>query len=958
MTMKAVQSVSAILLALAIVSFSQAETIYVDEDNVAGPWDGTPEHPYQHIQDGIDAASNGDTVLVRDGMYKGAGNVNLDFHGKAITVRSEDGPDNCIIDCEKVVSTRGFYFHSGEGPDSVVDGLTIQNGSSGFWPDDRNGGGIYCRDNSSPTIRNNIITKNWATFGSGIYCDSSSPMIANNMIIENWATDGGGILVKSNSSPEIMNNSIAENIADEGGGIYCVSSSPMIKGNIITENVGFDCGGGGIYCDSSTPAIVGNTIAENSGSTGEGAFYGFGGGGIACHSGSSAKITDNVIIGNWAGFGGGIHCNASSAIVANNTVVGNMGGGGAGICCYWNSYVTVTNTILWENRAYVSLSSILVEDCWDPVDSGVYISHSNVQGGLSGCHGPFLTWGPGNMDAVPLFVDAANGDYHLRGSSPCMGRGITSPDVPDEDIEGNPRPNPPGSNPDIGAYENSLPAPSVSSTLIIQAFSPVDLVVTDPKLRTISKDASTIPYAVYIQTDSNGDGDPDDTVVILDALLGNYIIQVLPEPGASPADTYTLDISYGDETVRLAENVSVQDIPADPYIFFYPLLDMKQGWNLISLPLEPPDADPGAVLSSISGSYNSVWAFEPGAGWTVYAPGVPIGLERMEPDRGYWIKMDERGSLIVQGEDPEQTDISLRGGEWNLVGYSSRTSRNAENCMSQVEDSINSVWEYDAKDETWFIYMPGGPSNLEVMRPGVGYWMKADQECVWDINATTQLAAPALALKSGRGFASADRPEIPYMVWGSVEIDGVKVTGKDTTYHTPIAVTLEIDGEVQYSCILRASKQCGDFYVLHVPSYMDGSAQPELYVRMDGNIVKTFPIPMGRSGEIIRFDLSIRIAPKVSLLRQNYPNPFNPDTWIPYQLREDNDVVIMIYASTGRLARTLDLGRKPAGFYTDREKAAYWDGKNEAGEYVASGVYFYSIKAGDLTATRKMVIVR
>lgn len=95
---------------------------------------------------------------------------------------------------------------------------------------------------------------------------------------------------------------------------------------------------------------------------------------------------------------------------------------------------------------------------------------------------------------------------------------------------------------------------------------------------------------------------------------------------------------------------------------------------------------------------------------------------------------------------------------------------------------------------------------------------------------------------------------------------------------------------------------------------------------------------------------------KSDRLYQNYPNPFNPDTWIPYQLAEYVDIVIRIYNGSGQLIKTLDLGNKPAGFYTARDKAAYWDGKNEAGEEVASGTYFYSIKAGDFAATMKMVV--
>jgi hypothetical protein len=93
-------------------------------------------------------------------------------------------------------------------------------------------------------------------------------------------------------------------------------------------------------------------------------------------------------------------------------------------------------------------------------------------------------------------------------------------------------------------------------------------------------------------------------------------------------------------------------------------------------------------------------------------------------------------------------------------------------------------------------------------------------------------------------------------------------------------------------------------------------------------------------------------------LLQNYPSIFNPDTWIPYQLAQDVDVTIRIYDAGGRAIRTLNLGRKLAGFYTTKSKAAYWDGRNEAGEPVASGIYFYTIQAGEFTATKKMIVTR
>ena len=98
------------------------------------------------------------------------------------------------------------------------------------------------------------------------------------------------------------------------------------------------------------------------------------------------------------------------------------------------------------------------------------------------------------------------------------------------------------------------------------------------------------------------------------------------------------------------------------------------------------------------------------------------------------------------------------------------------------------------------------------------------------------------------------------------------------------------------------------------------------------------------------------MVPKETLLLANYPNPFNPETWIPYQLSKPAAVMITIYAANGHIIRQLSLGHQPAGVYQSRSRAAYWDGRNSVGEPVASGVYFYTLTAGDFSATRKMLI--
>ena len=100
------------------------------------------------------------------------------------------------------------------------------------------------------------------------------------------------------------------------------------------------------------------------------------------------------------------------------------------------------------------------------------------------------------------------------------------------------------------------------------------------------------------------------------------------------------------------------------------------------------------------------------------------------------------------------------------------------------------------------------------------------------------------------------------------------------------------------------------------------------------------------------------MRPDKTELLPNYPNPFNPETWIPYHLARSADVMLTIYDTTGVLVRRLDLGHQPAGYYTDKTQAAYWDGRNHLGKTVGSGVYFYQLQAGDFSSTRKLVILK
>ncbi|HUS73026.1 MAG TPA: right-handed parallel beta-helix repeat-containing protein [Sedimentisphaerales bacterium] len=198
----------------------QARIITVDDNESAD---------FNNIQAAINDANDGDTISVVDGTYTGQGNRDINFLGKAITVRSQNGPETCIIDCNgsEAQPHQGFYFHNGEGANSVLDGFTITNG---------NMSGIRCYA-VSPTIRNCIITKNT---GGGIWCvHCYGVTITNCIITENLAITGGGIdcsfgMMGIGFNDIIVTNcTFSTNTAEYGGAIYIGEGSNPSMVNCI-----------------------------------------------------------------------------------------------------------------------------------------------------------------------------------------------------------------------------------------------------------------------------------------------------------------------------------------------------------------------------------------------------------------------------------------------------------------------------------------------------------------------------------------------------------------------------------------------------------------------------------------------------------------------------------------------------------------------------------------------------
>jgi hypothetical protein len=228
---------------------------------------------YPNIQAAIDNANNNDTVLVADGTYTGNGNRDIDFKGKAITVKSQNGPETCIINCQGTFSEphRGFYFHNNEDENSILQGFTITNGYS------LSGGGIYCFM-CSPKIVDCIITKSISDYGGGIETSSSKSTINDCIISNNYAyISGGGIFTTFRpdiniDGPFYNNCIISGNRSNEyGGGIVCSRSSTLINCTIFGNMA--SGGGGGIYIIGISDDVVnlhncilwGNTTSTGNG---------------------------------------------------------------------------------------------------------------------------------------------------------------------------------------------------------------------------------------------------------------------------------------------------------------------------------------------------------------------------------------------------------------------------------------------------------------------------------------------------------------------------------------------------------------------------------------------------------------------------------------------------------------------------------------------------------------------
>lgn len=446
-------------------------TYYVDDDGVAD---------FHTIQEAVDAAASGDTVVLQPGRYTGTGNWDIVVEGKTVTVRSIDPNDPVttaatVIDCRgaSTVGHRAFLITENTGVHLTLAGLTMINGATQY-----HGGAVWSRD-ATLVVTNCVFSDNQAEWwGGAVHCVNSSATFRGCRFTNgNSLGLTGGAVYCGNTLVNFANCTFESNI---GNAVVVRESRATLTDCIFQDNVGEDGGALHVYAGldnkdayvNLTRCVFLSNVSHASG----GGFHGFNAqgkidactfvantaaadGGAIYTRHSSPAITNCMFLTNFAAGVGGAVANSfeSKPQIVNCTFVGNEATSGGAIASNHDANALVSHSVLWDNVAVTGTGVYLQR-----IDTGggylarTTIRYCDIEDGLLGVQtdpGCTLTWGKGNINADPLFTGPFRDDYRLSTDSPCVDAGDPTyvPPAGTGDLDGYPRLY--GAAVDIGAYE-------------------------------------------------------------------------------------------------------------------------------------------------------------------------------------------------------------------------------------------------------------------------------------------------------------------------------------------------------------------------------------------------------------------------------------------------------------------------------------------------------------------------
>jgi hypothetical protein len=429
------------------------------------------------IQAAINAASNGDTVLVSPGTYT----ENINFNGKAITVTSTGGPKVTIIDANKLGPAATFI--SGETTTSVLKGFTLTNGVGAGPPYYTNGGGVAIAY-SSPTITQNTIVNNVDGNGGGIGSSFGSPTITQNVMRNNTASMGAGVFI---------------------GGATVAKFPPIVSNNTIEANTTYDYyfGGGLTLWAAGIVIVQNNKITNNQAPNGQG-------GGVFIANEADAQFIQNLITGNSAGAGGGVYLSVPVSSVGllfvNNTIAGNDSADGSGVWAGgFDSNDQFLNNLIIGNPGQTAFHCDTLYSSTPPI---VQFNDGWTSGG-TGFDGSCATdsGSKGNISADPTFVSPSKANYRLLAGSPAIDVGDNSAaSLPHTDIAGNPRIINGNGGPtaivDMGAYEfvpvTLAPRSLNFGTQVVGSTTTKTVTLTNAQNTSLNISSKTVPTGYMV----------------------------------------------------------------------------------------------------------------------------------------------------------------------------------------------------------------------------------------------------------------------------------------------------------------------------------------------------------------------------------------------------------------------------------------------------------------------------
>jgi len=746
--------------------------------------------------------------------------------------------------------------------------------------------------------------------GSGegaVWIDSASPFIDNCEIRQN--AERGFYLYSSASI--ISNNTISGNSANTyyGGGIYTYYGTVTISNNTISGNSANY--GGGIYTDQGTVTISNNTISGNS------VNYYYGGG--ICTDHGTVTISNNTISGNNANSYGGIRA-SGTVTISNNTISGNTISGSNGAAVYTNSSEPFTNNVIANNKAEGDGDTNAVFIDATPAFNFNSITDNSTEFALYY-----------NLPAGSPDLDATNNWW---GTTVDMEIFLMIYDFFDDASKGV-----------VNYFPYLLAPPGAPAAPEYLTITVADSIVTlnwDP-----NEEPDLDGYKVYYGQNEGGpydgtgaaEGDsPIDVGDVTTAQLSGLLV--------NSATYYFVVTAYDDEEPSnesyFSNEVSNNAAPQTP-------TNQSPADGAEDILLSPTLEADAFFDDDGDGHAASQWQVdvEGGSFSTVYDSGedavnltsitLPIVLEPMAVYKWRVRYMDSRGrwseysipTFFTTGCKLYPTgDVSGNG---TVSAYDAALIlKYTVGLMDEFPvDLMASPIDSTPRDYTVSVPKQSAKAGDRILMP-------------ISIDDATGLLAGGISLK-----------------YDPTVLKAVDFTAPSLLNGFYWKANINLIGEIRFAFASAEPAQGKGVLLMVEFEVMPNTEGQTTPLSLAG-------INLSNSLTINRIDGAVTILPAKTALLPNFPNPFNPETWIPYKLAQPANVAIQIYDVKGRLVRTLNLSNQNAGVYVTKHAAAYWNGRDDAGEKVASGVYFYILQvehtnkdgASKFRAMRKMAIMK